>query len=185
MSLRSSLLALLMLPLLAIQSALAADIEVKSVWVNVREGVFELSARTVFPLDDRVQAALDAGATINFDLQAVVEKESRYWVDTTLVDVKLRRSLTWNALAQRYVLQDLRSGEQSSFTDLTDALTAAGEVTDWPVLVEPQLDPKENYRIRVRAGYRRGSLPRSLRALIPWNDGWNRRSEWNAWILPR
>jgi hypothetical protein len=178
-------LALLLLPLLAMQSALGADIEVKSVWVNVRDAVFELNARTEFPLDARVQAALDAGATINFDLQAVVEEENRYWFDNTLVDVVLRRALSWNALAQRYVLHDLRSDEQSSFTSLEDALLAAGEVIDWPIAVEPQLDPKSTYRIRVRAGYRRGSLPRSLRALVPWSDGWNRRSDWNAWTLPR
>lgn len=177
--------ALLLLPLLWMPPAFAADIEVKSVWVNVKGAVFELNARTVFPLDDRLQAALDAGATINFDLQAVVEKENRYWFNNTLVDVMLRRALSWNALVQRYVLHDLRSDGQSSFTELEDALLAAGEVIDWPVVVEPQLDPTAIYRISVRAGYRRGSLPRSLRALAPWSDGWNRRSEWNTWILPR
>jgi hypothetical protein len=37
----------------------------------------------------------------------------------------------------------------------------------------------------VRAGFRRGRLPDALRALVFWSDGWNRRSKWNAWILPR
>jgi hypothetical protein len=139
----------------------------------------------VFPADDRVRAALDAGATIDFDLQAVVEKENRYWLDTTLVDVVLRRALSWNGLAQRYVVKEFPGGELRSFVTLDEALVAAGEVVNWPVVVETQLDPEATYLIRVRAGFRRGSLPASLRTLMPWSDGWNRRSKWYTWTLPR
>jgi hypothetical protein len=187
MSSVAGLLALLLLPFLAAAPAQAQDsgIGVQSAWVNVRGGVFELNARTIFPLDDRVRTALQEGATISFDLQAVVDKQRRYWVDATLVDVILRRELSWNAVSERYVLKDLDRGEQQSFVALDEALIAAGLVKDWPVVVEPQLDPDASYQIRVRAGIRRGRLPSSLRALIFWSDGWNRRSGWYSWILPR
>ncbi len=181
----SALLALL-LPLFAAQGAHAADgIEVQSAYVNVRDGVFELNARTIFPLDDQVRTALAAGATINFDLQAVVDKQRRYWLNATLVDIILRRELSWNEVSQRYVLKDIDSGTQETFVALDEALIAAGVVKDWPVVVEPQLDPDATYEIRVRAGFRRGRLPNSLRALIFWSDGWNRSSGWYSWILPR
>lgn len=178
-----ALLALLLLPLAAAQGA--ERVEVRSAYVNVRGGVFELNARTIFPLDDQVRTALAAGATINFDLQAVVDKQRRYWVDQTLVDVILRRELSWNEVSQRYVLKDVDRGEQQSFAAIDEALIAAGVVQDWPVVVEPQLDPDANYEISVRAGFRRGRLPNSLRSLIFWDDGWNRRSQWYTWILPR
>jgi hypothetical protein len=186
MSLRSALFAsLLLLPLVAVEPACAADPKVDSAWVNVRGAVFEVNARTVFPADGRVRTALESGVTIDFELQAVVEKENRYWLNTTLVDVILRRSLAWNALAQRYLLKDEHSGQQRSFITLDEALLAAGEVVDWPVVVEPQLDPQATYSIRLRAGYRRGGLPASLTVLMPWSDGWNRRSKWYTWTLPR
>ena len=176
----------LLLPLFAAQRAHAAEpIEVQSAYVNVRGGVFELNARTIFPLDDAVRAALLAGATINFDLQAVVDKQRRYWMNATLVDIILRRELSWNEVSQRYVLRDIDRGLQETYTALDEALIAAGVVKDWPVVVEPQLDPDATYEIRVRAGIRRGRLPNSLRALIFWSDGWNRRSSWYSWILPR
>ena len=35
-------------------------------------------------------------------------------------------------------------------------VVAAGVVSGWPVVVEPQLDPDATYEIRVRAGIRRG-----------------------------
>ncbi len=184
MRLLLSLLTLL-LPVLAPGAVQAADDIKVSAFVNVRGGVFEINARTIFPLNDDVRSALDAGATVSFDLQAVVEKQRRYWLNATLVDVILRRELTWNAVSQRYVVKDVDRGGQESYVALDEALIAVGVVNDWPVVVEPQLDPDANYEIRVRAGYRRGRLPDALRVLIFWSDGWNRRSKWNAWILPR
>lgn len=178
-----ALLALWLLPWAAVHAA--ERVEVRSAYVNVRGGVFELNARTVFPPDEQVRTALAAGATINFDLQAVVNKQRRYWMDQTLVDVILRRELSWNEVSQRYVLRDVDRGEQQSFADLEEALVAAGTVQDWPVVVEPQLDPDATYEISVRAGFRRGRLPNTLRSLIFWSDGWNRRSPWYTWILPR
>jgi hypothetical protein len=174
-----------LLAVLAAPAGAAERIVVQSAYVNVRGGVFELNAHTIFPLDDNVRAALTDGATVNFDLQAVVDKQRRYWVDATLVDVILRRELTWNTVSQRYVLKDEDTGDTQSFAALDEALAAAGKVTNWPVVVEPQLDPDATYEIRVRAGFRRGRLPNSLRAVMFWSDGWNRRSRWYSWILPR
>jgi hypothetical protein len=186
MSLRTGLIALFLLPLAAADTAPgASEFHVDSTWVNVRGAVFEVNARIVYPLDERVRGALESGATVYYDLQAVIEKQSRYWFDTTLVDVILRRALNWNALTQRYVLRDTATGAQRVLNSLEEALEAAGQVEDWPVVVETQLDPDATYRIRVRAGYRRGNLPASLRALMPWSDDWHRRTDWNAWILPR
>jgi hypothetical protein len=185
MRFRLALVALLLMPLLAAGVQAAERIVVQSAFVNVRGGVFELNARTIFPLNDDVRAALSDGATINLDLQAVVDKQRRYWMDATLVDVVLRRELTWNAVSQRYILRDVDRGEQESYVALDEALVAAGVVSGWPVVVEPQLDPDATYEIRVRAGIRRGRLPDALRALIFWSDGWNRSSKWYSWILPR
>jgi Domain of unknown function (DUF4390) len=185
-SFRTHLVALLLLlPLAAAPlRASTADFLVSSAWVNVRNGVFEMNASIDYPLEERVQTALDAGVSVHFDLRCVVETKGRYWFDDTLVDVVLRRELAWNALTQSYVLREVDSREQRSFATLAEAMAAAGEIVGWPVVVEPQLDPDETYRIRVRASYRRGSLAR-LRGLLPWFDGWNRETEWHSWTLPR
>ncbi len=161
------------------------DIVVQSAFVNVRAGVFELNARTIFPLNEDVRAALTDGATISLELRAVVEKKRRYWWDATLIDVTLKRELSWNVVSERYILREADRAEQESFTALDQALSAAGQVKAWPVVVEPQLDPDATYAIRVRAGVRRGRLPGALRTLIFWSDDWNRSSEWYSWTLPR
>ena len=186
MSLRAGMVAWLLLPLLVAQPVQGVEpIQVEAAWVNVRGAVFEVNARVAYAGDKSVRAALEDGATVQFELQAVVEKQHRYWWDATVVDVVLRRALSRNALTERYELKDLPAGELRTFATLEEAMMVAGEVVDWPVVLEPQLDPEANYRMRVRAGYRRGNVPSSLQALLPWSDGWNRRSEWSSWILPR
>ena len=157
-----------LLLLCAAQLAVAAEsarIQVRSAYVTVQGGVFLLNARTIFPLDADVRAALDDGVTIRFELQAVVHRARRFWFDDDLVDVTLQRELSWHAVSERYVLRDPDRGEQQVFVALDQALAAAGEITDWPVVVEPQLEPDSTYQISVRAGVRRagGCLMRCAR----------------------
>src|SRR6187399_494254 len=120
-------------------TALAKDpVVVQSAYVNVRSGVFELNAHTIFPLNEDVRAALADGATISLELRAVVDRHRRYWLDATLVDITLKRELSWNEVSQRYILHETDRAEQESFQALDQALAAAGQVEGWPVVLEPQ-----------------------------------------------
>jgi hypothetical protein len=82
------------------------------------------------------------------------------------------------------VVRDVRSGDQSTFATIDEALEFLGKVDAWPILVEPQLDTGSNYTISVRAGVRRGHLSASLRAILFWTNDWVRVSEWYTWSLP-
>jgi hypothetical protein len=176
----------LLLPLLLAGAAHASTgFTVQSAVVTVRDGMYELDARVIFPLNDDVRSALANGATVKLALQAVIERQRRYWFDKQLVDATLRRELSWNAVSQRYILKYVDRGEQDSFVALDEALAAVGVMNGWPILAESRLDPETNYKISVRAGYRSSSLPNALRALAFWSDGWVHRTEWKSWILPR
>jgi hypothetical protein len=165
--------------------ALDGVLEVHSAYVNVDRGVFLLHARVEYPVSPAIRTALRDGVTLTFDLESRVERERRMWFNSSVVDVTLRRELSYHAVTDRYVVRDVRSGDQTSFATLEEALDFLGKVNDWPILVEPQLDEGEgNYSISVRAGVRRGSLPASLRALLFWTDDWARESEWYTWSLP-
>ncbi|HXO64016.1 MAG TPA: DUF4390 domain-containing protein [Steroidobacteraceae bacterium] len=163
--------------------ALDGVLEVHSAYVNIDRGVFLLHARVEYPVSPAIGIALRDGVTLTFDLEARVERERRLWFNSNIVEVTLRRDLSYHAVTDRYVVRDVRSGDQNSFATLEDALDFLGKVNDWPILVEPQLD-EGNYTISVRAGVRRGSLPASLRALLFWTNDWARVSEWYTWSLP-
>jgi hypothetical protein len=169
--------------LVAFADALDGVLEVRSAYVNVDNGVFLLHARVEYPVNPAIRDALRDGVTLTFDLDTRIERERRLWFNAGIVELTLRRELTYHAVSDRYVIRDVRSGQQQSFPTLEEALTFLGRIDGWPVLVEPQIDGG-NYIISVRAGVRRGRLPASLRALLFWTDDFRRVSEWYSWSLP-
>ena len=162
-------------------------LEVRSAYVSVEQGVFQLYARVAYPVNDDIRAALKDGLMLSFDLDVVVSRERRFWVDATVAEYTLRRELLYHAVSDRYVMREVgREGsEQHSFATLEEALEALGTVEAWPFLLSPQLSPNRDYRVSLRAGVRRGRLPDSLRVLLFWTDDWHRESEWFSWSLQR
>jgi len=163
--------------------ALDGVLEVRSAYVNIDHGVFLLHARVEYPQGPAIRNALRDGITLDFDLDVRIERERRLWFNANIVELTLHRQLSYHAVSDRYVVRDVRSGDQDTFATLDEALETLGKVDGWPILVEPQLDGG-NYTISVRAGVRRGELPASLRALMFWTDDWARQSEWYTWSLP-
>jgi hypothetical protein len=163
--------------------ALDGVLEVRSAYVNIDKGVFLLHARIEYPVSPAIRTALQDGLTLTFDLDARVDRDRRFWFNANIVDLTLRRELSYHAVSDRYVVRDTKSGDQESFPTLDGALDFLGRVDAWPILVEPQLD-NGTYTISVRAGVRRGHLPNSLRAILFWTDDWARVSEWYSWLLP-
>jgi hypothetical protein len=163
--------------------ALDGVLVVRSAYVNIDHGVFLLHARVEYPEGPAIRNALRDGVTLDFDLDVRIERERRLWFNANIVELTLHRELSYHAVSDRYVVRDVRSGDQDTFATLDEALEYLGRVDAWPILVEPQLDGG-NYTISVRAGVRRGQLPASLRALLFWTDDWARQSEWYTWSLP-
>jgi hypothetical protein len=167
----------------SVADALDGLLEVRSAYVNVEKGVFLLHARVDYPISPDIRSALKDGVSLTFDLDARVDRERHFWFNANIVDLTLRRELTYHAVSDRYLVRDTRSRDQQSFSTLDEALDYLGKVDAWPILVEPQLDGG-NYTLSVRAGMRRGHLPASLRAILFWTNDWARVSEWYTWSLP-
>lgn len=185
---RRLLVALLAATLFGVAASARADaldgvLEVRSAYVNVDNGVFLLHARIEYPDNPEIRDALRDGISLSFDLDTRVERARRYWFDAEVVELTLRRELAYHSVSERYIVRDVRSGDQQSYSTLEEALKQLGTVDGWPILVEPQLDGGQ-YQVSVRAGVRRGRLPSSLRALMFWTDDWHRTSEWYSWSLP-
>ena len=168
--------------------ALDGVLEVRSAYASIDQGVYQLFARVVYPVNDDIRAALKDGLTLTFDLDVVVSRERRFWMDETIREVSLKRELNYHAVSDRYVTRDLdppNSTEQHSYATLEEALEALGTVDAWPFLLSNQLSANRQYRVNLRAGVRRGRLPDTLRVLLFWTDDWHREGEWFSWSLQR
>jgi len=162
-------------------------LEVRSAYVAEGQGVFQLFARVTYPVNDDIRAALKDGLMLNFDLDVVVSRERRFWMDETIAEYTLRRELLYHAVSDRYVARevDSRNSEQHSYSTLEEALEALGTVEAWPFLLSPQVSGNRQYRVSLRAGVRRGRLSDTVRVLMFWTDDWHRESEWFSWSLQR
>jgi len=168
--------------------ALDGVLEVRSAYVNIDQGVFQLYARVQYPVNDDIRAALKDGLKLTFELDMVVSRERRFWMDADIYNHTLKRELMYHAVSDRYVTRELDPGTpnpQHSYATLEEALEALGTVDAMPILVSSQLSPNREYRVSLRAGVRRGQLADTLRVLLSWTDDWHRESEWFSWSLQR
>src|SRR4051812_19649973 len=83
---------------------------IRSAYVNVDHGVFNLHARIEYPVNPAIRDSLRDGVTLTFDLDTRVERERRWWLDATVVELTLRRELSYHAISERYIVRDVRSG---------------------------------------------------------------------------
>jgi hypothetical protein len=129
-------------------------LEVRSAYVNVEEGVFQLFARVTYPVNDDIRAALKDGLMLSFDLDVVVSRERRFWVDETVAEYTLRRELLYHAVSDRYVTRDVEpdGADQHSYATLEEALEALGTVEAWPFLLSPG-QPARRRAARQAAGF--------------------------------
>ena len=182
-SLGTSLAIVLAAPLRA--DALDGQFEVRSAFININNDVYLLHADVQYPLSDDMRKALAAGASLDFELQAAVFRERRYWFDSDVVNLTLRRQLSFHSVSNRYIVKETGQEEQRSFATVEAALEDLGRIEGWPILTRPQLTAEAGYRIAVRASVRRGKLNDALRVILFWTDDWQRNSEWYEWSLLR
>lgn len=163
-------------------------LEVRSAYVNIDQGVFQLYARVQYPVNDDIRAALKDGLKLTFELDMVVSRERRFWMDADVFNYTMKRELMYHAVSDRYITRELdarSTNPQHSYATLEEALEALGTVDAMPILVASQLSLSREYRVSLRAGVRRGQLADTLRVLLFWTDDWHRESEWFSWSLQR
>ena len=162
---------------------LDGEFQILSAFVVVDRGVLQLNVHVQYPLNDRIRSALQDGVTLAFDVELNITRHRRFWMNANVVDMTLRRELTYHAVTDRYVLRDEQGVEQQSFPTLEEALDKLGRVEDLPILIESQLRGEGPWLVAVRAGVRRGRMSDAMRALMFWSDAWHRNSDWYTWTL--
>jgi uncharacterized protein DUF4390 len=164
---------------------LDGDLEIRSAYAVPSHGVIMLSARIAYPRSTLLSATLKDGVTLSFDLECVISRHRHFWFDEEAVGLVRHSELSYQVVADRYLLRDVDAGTQETFPTLEAALTRVGTVDEWPIAVDLMLPAGEEWQISLRAGVRRGHMPDALRALVFWSDAWHRTSEWYTWTLVR
>lgn len=159
--------------------------EVRSGSTEIVDGVHLLDARLQLVLPTEALAALESGVALTIELQLQLIRVRRFYVDEVEAELAVRYELEFSPVSQRYIVRNLNSGDQDSFSTLYSALNSLGRVQGLPVVDDAVLAADRSYRVRLRAMLNMARYPVALRVLFFWRGEWQLQSEWFEWLLER
>ena len=148
------------------------------------EGVIKLDATIEYSLSEVLLDALRNGVELVIEVQIEVARQRDWWVNAELASLVQRYQLGYHALSQQYLLKNLNTGVQRTFSSLTSTLNAMGTIQDFPVLDASLLEPGVSYEARLRARLAVDELPLPLRARAYLSGDWRPASDWYTWSIP-
>ena len=176
------LLLLLALALLA-PLAQASEFAVREAEAHLTDGVYRLDARLSLSLNAGVEEALNNGVPITISVDIEVLETYPWLPDQTVASLEQRYLLRHHALSERYLVKNLNTGLQSSYSYLDEALGSIESLREIPILDQHLLAPGNDYYGRVRVRLDRESLPSPLRAISYISRDWQLKSDWLEWPL--
>ena len=189
---RGSRLRLLALLVLAAAGVARADesaledggrFEVRSAFLEPSEHVYRLNSNLNLALSRAAQAAVREGVAVSIELDLSVDRKRRFLPDQQVAYLVQRWQIRYHALSERYLVNNLNSGEQSSYSSLPTALAALSQVRDLPVIDEALIEKGERYEASLRAiATIEGGLPSALKFIMFWID-WKRSTDWYTWAM--
>lgn len=157
--------------------------EIRSAGVELRDRVYYLDAWVEYRLSTEAREALDAGVALTLATEVEFLRIRRFWLDDQEAELRQGYELQYHALSERYLVVNLNSGQQSSYSTLFSALNYLGRITELPLIDASLLDSESNYEIRIRAVLSTEDIPGPLRLLAFWRRDWSLESEWYTWLL--
>ncbi len=145
--------------------------------------VYLLDARVAFDFSADAIEALENGVPLVVELQIeVYEPRDLLW-DRSVATLHRRHRIEYRALADRFVVTNLNTGEVSNHTNLASALALLGRVREFPMLDRRLLHVGGTYRARLRATLDVEALPLPLRPVAYLSSAWDLTSTWHDWLL--
>ena len=144
--------------LLAAFAAHAASIEPTRAALSPGEEGYTLSAEFAVDLGSRLEEAVARGVPLYFNLEFVLERNRKYWVNEHIVGRTLIYRLAYSSLTRQYRLST--GSLHQNFGSLAEALRVVGRIAALPVADKDALKNGETYEAAVRLALDRSQLPK-------------------------
>lgn len=158
-----------------------SSLEIRSAYIEPAESVYQLSATLDLELPEGARQAVREGAPLTLDVEIVVRRARRLWLDDTVATLEQHYELVYHALSERYLVRNLNSDAQTSFATLDAAVDSLRVISNLPILDKPLLLRDVRYEIGLRAHLDIRTMPDTLRFVLFWTNDWRQRSEWYTW----
>jgi hypothetical protein len=118
------------------------------------------------------------GIPITFTFLIELERTVNNWPDSTLAEMTIQHTLTYDALKEQYqITLPERSGGLVVTESLDKAMTAMTELNGIKVINRNELVPDAPYALHVHATLAEKTLPLNMHYLVPFISLWNFETE--------
>lgn len=159
------------------------SVDIRSVYTELDDGVYYVNARIEFVLSSSATEALRNGVPLNIELDLEVNRLRRFIWDDRVAHLKQRYRLSLHALSDRYLVENINSGDVASYPDLNTALGSLGRVDRLPLIDESLLEGDNRYQAAARVILDLKELSGPLRFLSRFWGDWRVVSDWYRWPL--
>jgi len=154
--------------------------EVRNAYVELVSDSWHLDVRLDLALANAARQAFEEGVPLVLALEIEGTLDRRFLPDETVVSLTRKWQIAYDAISQRFVVTDVKSGEHVSHASQAEALEALARISGIPIANTETLPAGVRFDMRVRATVEIGDLPAAVRMLLFWK-GWSRTTEWYAW----
>jgi hypothetical protein len=159
------------------------EFTVRSAESELVGGVYLVNAVIDLRLSTDATVALESGVPLTVHIEVDLVRVRRFWIDDEEADVDQRFELAFHALTERYIVRNLNSSDQASFSTLTAALNYLGRLERLPFIDAALLDPQRSYDARIKAEMDMDEFSGPLRLLTFWRRDFSLESDWYRWRL--
>lgn len=180
---RPLLLVAMLAVLMAATIAHSASVRFESAGTYLKNGTYYLDSFARLELGDEPQQALANGVNLHFLVELTVHKKRKWWIDTPVLERRLRYKLYYYDLTRHYRVEDLQNGESKNFRSLAAALRRLGSMTQFALIPANQLKNSRSYGASIRLELDHTRLPGPLQAKALVSREWQLESEVFRWLL--
>ena len=130
-----------------------------------------------------LEQALANGVNLHFMVEVTVHKRRKWWIDTPVLERRLRYRLYYYDLTRHYRVEDSQTGESDNFRSLAAALRRLGSLTQFALIPANQLASNRRYAASIKIELDRTRLPGPLQAQALVSRDWQLESEEFKWLL--
>lgn len=139
-------------------AAQAGSIEPQRAALTPGEDGYTLSAEFTVDLGNRLEDAVARGVPLYFNLEFVLERSRKYWINEHVTTRSLGYRLAYSSLTRQYRLTT--GNLHQNFGSLAEAMRVVGRIAALPVLDKDALKAGESYEAAVRLALDRSQLPK-------------------------
>ena len=161
----------------------ASEFRIMDVDTELTEGVYRLNAIIDYDLTEPVREALVNGVALVFEMRIEVLRDRAWWWDADVAELDQDYRLSYHALSRQFVVENLNTGLQQTFEDLSSALRHQGTIRELPLIDAALLREDETYTASLRARLALGELPLPMRVRAYTSVAWRLATPWYTWEL--